>query len=452
MAEAFSLAPPELGPAGALYERFLREAPDSGDDYLRTEARVRFEPHDEDVLVAPPGLTVSASPAGALLTAPALPRAVVVPGVSHEVVRAFVAALDGNATLAAARSAARLERDAEARLLAATFGIALFAPYAVTALERAVSGAEIVRFPGAPYEIVRPYWANMAAVRSRFGELESSLGDARQSFTELAKLHVVALLGEDGHSFYRPESRVVRRGLEPGALWQTESRTEETPAGTRFVDGPRVHAPLLGGEGYSALLAELTGDPEATFGRRELTDDGIAWGRIVTAQADGDVAPAPWFCPPRPLTLGHAERLFDALRRAVKAATTDDQRGALDGLADFHQRLVRLHPFRACNQALAMNLVNAVLARVAGAGMPHLVLDHLALRFAPSAYRRLFALAARGWCVEGALAFRLTHLLRKKAEYFALLGRLTAASDADAAAIVARTSPDAARLALLDLS
>jgi len=125
MAEAFSLAPPELGPAGALYERFLREAPDSGDDYLRTEARVRFEPHDEDVLVAPPGLTVSASPAGALLTAPALPRGVVVPGVSHEVVRAFVAALDGNATLAAARSAARLERDAEARLLAATFGIAL---------------------------------------------------------------------------------------------------------------------------------------------------------------------------------------------------------------------------------------------------------------------------------------------------------------------------------------
>lgn len=452
MPELLSLPLPELGSAGALYERFLREAPDSGDDYLRTEARVRFEPRDEDVLLAPPGLTVNASAAGAALSAPALPRAVVVPGVSHDAVRAFVGALDGNATLAAARNVARLERDAELRLLGAAFGVALFAPHAVTALERAVSGAEVVRFPGAPYEIVRSYWANMAAVRARFGALEASLDDARRSFVELTELHVVALLGEDRRSFYRPESRVVRRGLLPGALWETESRLEETPAGTRFIDGPRVPAPLLGGEAYTALLAELTGDPEATFGRRELSDDGIGWGRIVTAQAEGDAAPAPWFCPPRPLTLAHAESLLGALRRAVRAAAADDQRAALDGLADFHQRFVRLHPFRACNQALAMNLVNAVLARVAGAGMPHLVLDHIALRFAPAAYRRLFALAARGWCVEGAPAFRLTHLLRKKSDYFALLGRLTAASDADAAAIVARTAPDAARLALLDLA
>jgi hypothetical protein len=452
MAEVLSLPPPELGSAGALYERFLREAPDAGGDYLRTEARVRFEPHDDDVLLAPPGLTVSASPAGALLSAPALPHAVVVPGIPHDDVRTFVAALDGSATLAMARKLAGLERDAERRLLDAAFGIALFAPHAVTALERAVSGAEIVRFPGAPYEIVRSYWANMAAVRARFGALESSLSDARDSFVELAKLHVVALLGEDGHSFYRPESRVVRRGLSPGTLFETESRIAETPGGTRFVDGPRVHAPLLGGDAYSALLAEVTGDPEATFGRRELSDDGLGWGRIVTAQADGDAAPAPWFCPPRPLTLAHAESLFDALRRAIKAAASDDQRGALDGLADFHQRFVRLHPFRACNQALAMNLVNAVLGRVAGAGMPHLVLDHIALRFAPAAYRRLFALAAHGWCVEGAPAFRLTRLLRKKSEYFSLLGQLTAASDADAAAIVARTSPEGARLALLDLA
>lgn len=451
MPEALSLPPPELGTVGLVYERFLREAPDAGDDYLRTEARVRFEPHDDDVLLAPPGLTVSASAAGAVLSAQTLPQAIVVPGVSRDSVRTFVAALDGNATLATARKVAGLERDAELRLLGAAFGIALFAPHAVTALERAVSGAEIVRFPGSPYEIVRSYWANMAAVRARFKELEASLGDARQSFVELAKLHVVALLGESGRSFYRPESRVVRRGLTPGALWQTQSRIEETPEGTRFVDGPRVHAPLLGGEAYSALLAELTGDPEATFGRRELSDDGLGWGRIVTAQAEGDSAPAPWFCPPRPLTLAHAESLFGALRRAIQAADADDQRGALDALADFHQRMVRLHPFRACNQALAMNVVNAVLARVAGAGMPHLVLDHMALRFAPAAYRRLFALAARGWCVEGAPAFRLTHLLRKKGEYFALLGRLTAASDADAAAILARTSPDAARLALLDV-
>jgi len=136
-----------------------------------------------------------------------------------------------------------------------------------------------------------------------------------------------------------------------------------------------------------------------------------------------------------------------------KPATPDagaEQRAALDALADFHQRFVRLHPFKACNQALAMNLVNAVLARVAGAGMPHLVLDHVALRWAPAAYRRLFALAARQWCVEGAPAVRLSHLLKKKAAYFTLVAELGTTRDADEAAVRARTSPEAARLALLD--
>ena len=451
MSEAFTQAEPDLGPAGVAYERFLRETPETGDDYLRTDARVRFEARDDDVLLAPLGLTVSQSSAGAVLAGGTLPRAIVVPGVPRERVAAFLAALDGSATLATARTSSALERDAEQALLQAAFGVALFAPHAVTALERAVSGAELVRFPGAPYEIERNYWANMAAVRARVGELETRLDDARQSFAELSKLHVVALLGEDGRSFYRPQSRVVRRGLLPGALWHAASRTEETSEGTRLLEGPRVQAPLLGGEGYAALLAELTGDPEATLPRREHVDDGLGWGSIVTGRADGDTTQAAWFLPPRPLTVAHAESLFGALRGAVRAAAKDDQRGALDGLADFHQRFVRLHPYRACNQALAMNVVNAVLGRVAGAGMPHLVLDHVALRFAPAAYRRVFALAARQWCVEGSPAARLTHLLRKKGDYFALVARLAATSDADAAAIVARTSPEAARLALLDL-
>jgi len=165
MPEALTLAEPELGPAGAAYERFLREAPETGDDYLRTDARVRFEPHDDDVLLAPLGLSVSESTAGAVLAGGTLPRAVVVPGVPRERVAAFLAALDGSATLARARISGGLEPDAERALLKAAFGVALFAPHAVTALERAVSASELVRFPGSPYEIERNYWANMAAVR-----------------------------------------------------------------------------------------------------------------------------------------------------------------------------------------------------------------------------------------------------------------------------------------------
>jgi len=98
-----------------------------------------------------------------------------------------------------------------------------------------------------------------------------------------------------------------------------------------------------------------------------------------------------------------------------------------------------------------MNLVNSVLARVTGAGMPHLVLDHLALRWSNAAYRRLFALAADVWCISGAPAQRLARLLAMKRDYFALVAQLTTAEDAAAARVAAETAPEAARLALLDL-
>jgi hypothetical protein len=453
MLDVLDLPVPALGAAGADYERWLRETPDAGEQYLLTDARVRFDARAGDVLVAPPGLVVTPASGGALLRGGALPRAVSVNGVAAERVERFFAALDGTATLATATARSGLA-DVEARaVVGATFGLALFAPHAVTALERRVSGSELVRFPGAPYEIVRNYWSNMADVRAALGRFEGALGDPLKAWRELAELHVTALLGADRRSFYRPASRVTRRGLTPGALWQTPSELRETAEGTRFVEGPRVHAPLLGGPGYGALLAELTGDPEATLDRREHHDAGLDWGRIVTASAAGDARPEPWFCPPRPIGEGHAASLCEAYERAVRAAQCGpaEQQAALDGLADFHQRFVRLHPFRACNQALAMNLVNAVLARVAGAGMPHLVLDHVALRFAPSAYRRVFALAARQWCVEGAPATRLGHLMRKKGAYFTLVAELAKTADADAAAVLARSSPEAARLALLEL-
>jgi hypothetical protein len=281
--------------------------------------------------------------------------------------------------------------------------------------------------------------------------LERTLGDARGAVDELAALHVTALMGTSRTNFYCPASRVAQNGIAPGTLWQTPSRTLETPAGTRFVEGPRVHVPLLGGPGYGALLAELSGDPEATLERREHVDAGLPWGRVVTAMAERDAEPAPWFCPPRPITLAHVEELFSSLKLGVSAAARGERAATLDALADFHQRFVRLHPFRACNQALAMNIVNAVLARVTGAGMPHLVLDHVALRWAPAAYRRLFALAADAWCVAGAPAARVSRLLTLKRDYFALVTHLNGAADADEARVAAATMPDAARLALLDL-
>jgi hypothetical protein len=452
MSEPVELEAPDLGAAGAAFERWLRTRPDTSHEYLRSETRVRFEPRDDDVLVALPGVAVAGTRDGSELGGGSLPRPVALPGVAEPAARRFLALLDGEVTLAQACRAAPLAPEARRTVLAATFGIALFSPFAVTTLERAVSGVEIVRFPGASYEIERPYWENMAAVRRASSALEAAAGDARAALRVLSALHVTALLGESRTNFYAPASRVAQNGIGPGTLWLTPSRTVETPEGTRFVEGPRVHVPLLGGPGYGALLAELSGDPEATLERRELTDAGLDWGRVVTAMAAGDREPAPWFCPPRPITLAHVERLFSSLDGAVGAAARGDRAAAIDGLADFHQRFVRLHPFRACNQALAMNLVNGVLARVSGAGMPHLVLDHVALRWAPAAYRRLFALAADAWCVGGTPAERLSRLLTMKREYFGLVQRLTSTKDADEARVAAETMPAAARLSLLDLA
>jgi hypothetical protein len=451
MGNAVTLPPIELGTQGSRYDSWLRSRPDAGEEYLRSDARVRFEPRDRDVLVAPPGLTALGTPLGCELRGPALPHALGVAGVTVEAARRFIAALDGARTLAEARALASLDGASERALLDAAFGKVLFAPLAVMALERAVSGVELVRFPGAPYEIVRSYWDNMAAVRRRLPALEGLTSHPEAALRELAELHVVALLGEKLDSFYRPASRIAKNGISPGTLWQTPTRTRETPAGTLFLEGPRVHAPLLGGAPYAELLAELTGDPAAALGRRVHADAGLDWGRILTGSAEGDPEPLPWFCPPRPITSQHAAALFTSLGAALGAAASGERAAALEHLADFHQRFVRLHPFRACNQALAMNIVNAVLARVSGSGMPHLLLDHVALRFSPVAYRRLFALAAEGWCVAGAPAARLGELLRKKAEYFALVGQLASAADASAARVAAEMSPAAARLALLAL-
>jgi hypothetical protein len=451
MALPVELEAPDLGAAGAAFERWLRARPDTSSEYLRSETRVRFEARDDDVLLALPGIAVRATPGGSELHGGALPRPIPLVGVAERAARRFFALLDGEATLGQACRAAPLDAATRAAVLAPTFGSVLFAPHAVTALERSISGVDIVRFPGAPYEIERPYWENMAAVRRHGARLEATLSDARTALRELSELHVVALLGESRQNFYSPSSRVAKNGISPGRLWQTPSRTLETPEGTRFLEGPRVHVPLLGGKGYGALLAELSGDPEATLERRELSDAGLEWGRIVTGTAEGDRERATWFIPPRPITLEHVELLFAGLGAAVAAAEAGERDATFAGLADFHQRFVRLHPFRACNQALVMNLVNGVLARVTGAGMPHLVLDHVALRWAPLAYRRLFAAAADAWCVPGVPAARLGRLLAMKRDYFALVARLGGAEDAAAARIAAETAPDAARLALLRL-
>jgi hypothetical protein len=161
---------------------------------------------------------------------------------------------------------------------------------------------------------------------------------------------------------------------------------------------------------------------------------------VVTARSERDETPAAMFCPPRPIERAHLELLRAEL---AQAATATDAQAAMSAAARFHQAFVRLHPFHCANQSLAMNLVNAVAKRAHGAGLPHLLLDHLALRLSTGAYQEVFGRAIRSFALcEPDPARRLGELLERKRRSLALIERLASGQAPSG-------DPDAARWALL---
>jgi hypothetical protein len=419
--------------ASSRYERWLSEQPGSGDHYLLAEPRVRFEPHDTDVIVRVPGSPLPTYPGAEL---------------ERDVI--LIELLDGTRSWKeACRLASMTPSDAEP-LLRAGFGTVLFSPIAVAELEARLPCAEIVRFPGSPYEVVRSYWSNMAAVREDLDVLFRRTRSPEPFLEELRRLHRVLLLGPDEATFYRPASPIAKKGIGPGVLWEAPSRLVQEANGSRLVEGPRVSAAEVGGGAYWALLAEAARDPDVLLPERaHRAEDGLDWGRVVTARAGDDSLARPWFCPPRPLENAHVLGLCQPLERARDALKRGERSPCLTALAAFHQRFVRLHPFRAGNQSLAMNLVNAVLHELDGVGIPHLVLDQLALRFDESAYARLFARAVAGWTAAGSPLERYRVLTERKGRYFSLLAALDGTTNLDEARTLAAARPDDAAIALL---
>jgi hypothetical protein len=420
------------------------------DPYYSAEA-LRFELGEGDVLFVPGDLTVSPAPCGVLLGSARAAASLTVCGIGRDEAAACVGAIDGVRTAGEARAASAVAARAWDLLVANTFGKLVFAPVALAALEARVSHAEIVRFPGSPYEIVRAYWHNMADVAERLAGLDAHLADTRGFIGLIRELNVISLVGASRRSFYRPASPVVaKQGLEPGALWHTPPITQETSEGTRFVSGPRVGAALIGGDRYHGLLSTSVADPESLAPTRSVTtNDGLPWGRLVTARAAADERAAPWFCPPRPFDSAHFEAIRVALGRALAAARQGRNADAARSLAAAHFRFVRLHPFTSGNQSVAMGLVNAVLREAFGAGIPHLVLDHLALRLSPSAYEEIFARAVHAWLlVDENPVRRALELAARRRRLFSFLEALRAARDEEIAGLVAAREADA-RLALL---
>jgi hypothetical protein len=429
-------------------------------DAYYTEPRARFEPRGGDVLHAPGDVQVNAAACGARVSSGRASASVEVCGVRAADGARLFDAIDGARTADEVRRAAGLEDDAWSVLMASLFGTVVFAPLSVGALEARAPSAEIVRFPGSPYEIVRPYWENMGLLRERLaaanGDLGTALADTASFIRLLRELHALVLVGE-GASFYRPASPVAaKERFEPGELATAPVVTEASAAGLRFVSGLRVSASPLGGPHYVPLLLEGAGAEAAhDAAASALRDAGQApgapdWGRVVVARADADARSAPWFCPPRPLQPSHFEALASHLATALAASRRGDEDVALARVAAFHRGFVRLHPFGFANQCLAMALVNHVLSSLFGAGLSHLVLDHLALELPPAAYAVVFRRAVRAWLSKDPNpVHRTLDLAHKKTRCFAFMRALALCPSAEEARRLLRERSEDARLAFL---
>jgi hypothetical protein len=375
------------------YRRFVQASPEADDGYLFDAPRARFLPEPGDALVLMPGATLSGAEHEAKVLLPG-GQELSFPGVSRERLSAALGTLPGSYGSFTAKLG-----PATPAFMAQAFSRILFTPRAVLELEQQLPSLEIVRFPGSPYEVVRAYWRNMLAVRRRLaGQLAPSEGSEFRQL--LLELHELALLGErqssQRDSFYLPASRLGRKRATPGVLYEVATGLERRGGEWLLTSGARVSVPFLGGRHYWQLLAESVSELVA-LEEREVELDGLAYGRVVQARAEDEPRTASWFLPPRPLRAEHFEALRAELGRADRAAAGGDRAALLAALAGFHYRLVRLHPLPSANQSLAMSFVNERLSRALGVGIPHLLLDQLALRFGPEAYARLFARAVHAW-------------------------------------------------------
>ena len=134
-----------------------------------------------------------------------------------------------------------------------------------------------------------------------------------------------------------------------------------------------------------------------------------------------------------------------ALSRARAAARERRLDDAVRCAGSVHWRLVRLHPFMSGNQSVAMALVNGVLREASGAGLPHLVLDHLALRLALPAYEEVFVRAFRAWLVKDESPVRRAlELATRRRRLFAFLETLRHVPEERVATLVDERRADAA--------
>lgn len=245
-------------------------------------------------------------------------------------------------------------------------------------LERRLPRAQLIRFPRqAPHLVPRAYWENAIAVRARLPFLYRSAG-SRDAFIEtLRGLHRLATLGESGDNAYAAGLDVP---ATPGALRGAPTRT--------FVN--RVLLATL-----EAWADELGDGMTVLKGGVRLSPAGLPLYEIRAAgrrclHAGDDAASV----------VVRLDEARLALRDAVDALGVPDAPRLVAACAAFHQLIVSVHPFANVNNSLAMNAVNDLLVRAALRPVPHLFLDHLALRLDSPDYARAFAAAVERYGID----------------------------------------------------
>jgi hypothetical protein len=432
----------------AAYRAFVAaaEASPQRDGYLFDEPRCRFTLEPSDDLVLAPGASLRQEGARCFVVLPGGAKLPLVDLPPDKLRRAL-------GRLPCTYSALALELGPLASsFVEQTFSKVVFAPHAVAELELEQPSLELVRFPGSPYEVVRSYWRNSIAVRR---ELEGrgvpgSVGELRELLLELHRTMLLGDGAEGRSSFYLPASALGRKRPEPGTFYEVPTGVERRGGHVLLTGGARVSVPLLGGALYWQLLAESVHDEGALAAERELFVDNVALGQVLTARSEEESLARPWFLPPRPLTDAHFEGLLHTLEQAHAAQRAHEPHAALQALARFHYRFVRVHPLPSANQSLSMSFVNVVLRRLFGVGMPHLLLDQLALRFEPHAYQSLFARAVRAWVAPWpSPAERLRHLMHQRQELESFVHAIAESGSLLSARALMVTRPGGAELSLL---
>ncbi len=433
------------------YQNWLNRtpAPPKG-DYLFSQSLTRFAPIDNDRLVLLDSAAIEDLQGEVGIRVSEQLAPIRVPSISRREVEAIVSALRKQPLLVELPLRSGVAAASCDRFLRIGFGQFIFAPAALENLEKRVCAAEIVRFPASPYEITRNYWANVGHLSSNVPTELSAWPDVSSFVRWLRVLHVHLLLGEQFDSFYRPSSPIAHRRVEPGALYARLTRIVNSEFGIFILDGPRINAKRLGGSNYHRLLSKSVGIGELNSDDCEFYENKESWGRLVNGRSNSEEQVGDWFLPARPLKAAHWDLLWGTWELAMNAVEKHDPLNCVEHLGRFHWYFVHLHPFTCANQSLAFALVNCLLNRVNGSGIPQLVLDQLALRMTCEAYTRLFGRAVVTWSTsESGPLTRHKDRMQKRQVLDTFLSRLDESKVPPELMSVLREDPHGARLALL---